>query len=111
LLGSPYLPENRAKYNAQSPASYFDKITTPTLIIQNAGDPNAAITQAYSLYHGLKDRGVKSRMVIYGIDGHGAADPFHQTNRHARTLSWINENCGSSRSGLANNVHSSTGSQ
>jgi dipeptidyl aminopeptidase/acylaminoacyl peptidase len=94
LLGSPHLPENRQKYVEQSPATYLSQATTPTLIMQNVGDPNATIGQAYTLYHALKDRGVKSRFIVFGIDGHGVSDPFLKQLSYARTLAWMNENCG-----------------
>ncbi len=93
LLGSPHLPQNRKKYLEQSPATYLDQATTPTLIMQNVGDDNAPVAQAYGLYHALKDRGIKSKFVIFGIDGHGPGDPFHERAAVIRTLAWINENC------------------
>jgi len=93
ILGSPHLPQNRQKYHEQSPISYLDRIVTPTLMMQNVGDPNATVGQAYTLYHALKDRGVKSKLVIFGIDGHGPGDPFHQRQAFVRTLAWMNENC------------------
>jgi dipeptidyl aminopeptidase/acylaminoacyl peptidase len=93
LLGSPHLAENRHKYLEQSPLSYLDQVTTPTLIMQNVGDPNAPVGQAYTLYHALKDRGVKTRFVVFGIDGHGPGDPFHAREAFKRTLGWMQENC------------------
>lgn len=93
ILGSPHLPQNQRKYREQSPISYLDRVVTPTLMMQNVGDPNATIGQAYTLYHALKDRGIKSKFVIFGIDGHGPGDPFHQREAFVRTLDWLNENC------------------
>jgi dipeptidyl aminopeptidase/acylaminoacyl peptidase len=93
LLGSPHLKENRRKYLEQSPASYLGDATTPTLVMHSTGDPNAPVTQAYALYHALKDRGVKTRFVIFGMDGHGPGDPFHERQAYVRTLAWMNENC------------------
>jgi dipeptidyl aminopeptidase/acylaminoacyl peptidase len=94
LLGSPHLPQNARKYLEQSPATYLDQATTPTLIMQNVGDNNAPVAQAYGLYHALRDRGIKTKFVIFGIDGHGPGDPYHERQAVVRTLAWINENCG-----------------
>lgn len=93
MLGSPHLEENRRKYREQSPMSGLDRAATPTLIMHNVGDPNAPIGQAYSLYHALKEHGVKTRMVVFGIDGHGPGDPYHEQQAYVRTLGWINGNC------------------
>jgi dipeptidyl aminopeptidase/acylaminoacyl peptidase len=93
LLGSPHLKANRDRYREQSPATYLFEATTPTLVMHSTGDPNAPVTQAYALYHALKDRGVKTRFVIFGMDGHGPGDPFHERQAYVRTLAWMNENC------------------
>jgi dipeptidyl aminopeptidase/acylaminoacyl peptidase len=93
LIGSPHLRDNRRKYLEQSPATYLDQATTPTLVMHSTGDDNAPVTQAYALYHALKDRGVKTKFVIFGMDGHGPGDPFHERQAYVRTLAWMNENC------------------
>jgi dipeptidyl aminopeptidase/acylaminoacyl peptidase len=101
LLGSPYLQGNHRKYLEQSPATYLDQATTPTLVMHSTGDDNAPVTQAYALYHALKDRGAKTKFVIFGMDGHGPGDPFHARQAYVRTLAWMNENC----AGVAHSGH------
>jgi dipeptidyl aminopeptidase/acylaminoacyl peptidase len=96
LLGSPYLEGNRKKYEEQSPETYLDQATTPTMILHNAGDDNAPVTQAYALFHALKDRGIKTRLIVFGTDGHEPGDPFHERQVVVRTLAWMQEHCGSS---------------
>ncbi len=97
LLGSPHLAQNRRKYQEQSPATYLDQATTPTLIMQNVGDTNAPVGQAYTLYHALKDRGVESRFILSDIDGHGHGDPLHERQAYVLSLAWMNEHCGPAR--------------
>jgi dipeptidyl aminopeptidase/acylaminoacyl peptidase len=94
LLGSPHVAQNRAKYIQQSPTSYLDKAKTPTLILQNAGDPNATVGQAYALYHALKDNGVKAKLLVSDLEGHSSPDPYHERQVFQLTLGWMNENCG-----------------
>jgi dipeptidyl aminopeptidase/acylaminoacyl peptidase len=94
ILGSPHLPANRQKYIDQSPRTYLDQATTPTLAMQNVGDPNAPVGQAYTLYHALKDRGVKSKLILFGVDGHGPGDLFHERQAYINTMDWMTENCG-----------------
>lgn len=94
LLGSPHLPANRASYIEQSPVTYLAQANTPTLVLQNVGDPNAGVTQAYALFHALRDRGVKSRLVLFGVDGHGLDEhPLLDRKSVALTLSWMEQNC------------------
>lgn len=94
MLGSPYVSDNIARYRETSPATYLKNAVTPTLIIHNVGDPNAPVTQSYTLYHALKDRGIKTKMVLRGIDGHGYGDPFSHKQVHSLTFQWLSENCG-----------------
>lgn len=93
MLGSPYVADNINAYRKQSPLTYIANAITPTLIIHNAGDPNAPVSQSYTLYHALKDRGVKTKMILRGIDGHGYGDPFSYRQVHSATLEWLQQNC------------------
>lgn len=93
MLGSPYVADNMSKYRKVSPLTYLHQATTPTLIIHNVGDPNAPVTQSYTLYHALKDRGVKTKMLLRGIDGHGYGDPFSYRQVHSATIKWLQDNC------------------
>ena len=97
LLGSPYVGDNAVKYAKQSPVANLKQASTPTLIIHNVGDPNAPVTQSYTLYHALRDRGVKARMLLRGIDGHGYGDPFSYRQVHSATLGWLRDNCTAAR--------------
>lgn len=97
MLGSPYAGDNIARYRKASPLSYLQNAVTPTLIIHNVGDPNAPVTQSLTLYHALKDRGVDTRLLLRGIDGHGYGDPFSHRQVHAATLQWLTQKCPASR--------------
>jgi len=63
------------------------------MVIHNAGDPNAPVTQALTLYHLLKERGVKTKMVLRAIDSHDFGSPFDHKQMYDLPLKWITENC------------------
>src|SRR5262249_23692717 len=73
----------------QSPISYASKIRTPTLIMQNMGDYRVTPTQAFKLYHVLKDNGVETRFIGYPLTGHNASDPVHQRDVQRRWMDWV----------------------
>ena len=58
--GSPYTGDWMRHFVEQSPMTYYDKMVTPTMVLQDVGDYRVTITQGYQLYHALKDRGVKT---------------------------------------------------
>jgi dipeptidyl aminopeptidase/acylaminoacyl peptidase len=88
--GSPWTSPDRMKaYMDQSPISYAHKIRTPTLVMTNMGDYRVTPTQAFKLYHVLKDNGVETKFVGYPLHGHNAADPVHQRDVQRRWMQWI----------------------
>jgi len=71
----------------QSPIAYFDKVTTPTLIIHSEGDLRCNIEQGEQVFAALQQRGIESRFVRYpqstshGLSRGGPADlRIHRLN-------------------------------
>ena len=75
VTGSPYVGNNMKAYVEQSPITYVNQISTPTLIMSDTGDDRVPITQSYRLYHALKDHGVTTQFIAYPIPGHVPWDP------------------------------------
>lgn len=92
LGGSPWLNNNFTNYWRQSPISYADRVRTPTLILQNMGDPEVPYTGSYSLYRALRDNGVPVKFVVYPLQGHGfGGEPVQQRDTLRRWIAWIDE--------------------
>ncbi len=89
--GSPYTGDWMKHWVAQSPITYFDKMVTPTLVLQDTGDYRVTITQGYELYHALKDRGVRTEFYAYPIGGHSPADPVRMRDVYRRWVEWLDE--------------------
>ena len=49
----------------QSPAAYFDKVKTPTLVIHSEGDLRCNVEQGEQVFYVLKSRGIETRFVRY----------------------------------------------
>ena len=97
--GAPWTsPERMKAYIDQSPITYAAKIRTPTLIMSNMGDYRVPPTQAFKLYHALKDNGVETRFIGYPLSGHNAADPVHQRDVQRRWMEWIAQHLGAAPS-------------
>lgn len=88
--GAPSTNAERMRlYLDQSPITYAADIRTPTLILQNMGDYRVTPTQAFKLYHALKDNGVETQFIGYPLTGHNAIDPVHQRDVQRRWMDWI----------------------
>ena len=93
LLGSPHTAAGHEIYAQQSPTSYLHQATTPTLVFHNVGDDNAPITQAYELWHALRDNHTEAQFVAFDVDGHDPRDPLREKQMLSRTLEWIDKHC------------------
>ncbi len=87
--GSPYSKDNAKAFLEQSPITYAPQIKTPTLIMCDTGDFRVPITQAYELYHALKDNGVPVRFFAYPVRGHFPSDPVRQADVYRRWTEWL----------------------
>ena len=65
------------------------KMRTPTLIWCDLGDYGVPITQAYKLYHALKDNGVTVKFVAYPVMGSRPADPIRARDVWRRWTAWV----------------------
>jgi dipeptidyl aminopeptidase/acylaminoacyl peptidase len=85
----PYTPEARAKYWAESPIAYVDNIRTPTLILSDTRDPRVPVSQAYTFYHALRDRGVPVQFTAFPRYGHLPSDPIGREQALKAWAGWI----------------------
>lgn len=90
--GSPFSsPEILQAYREQAPITYAVNIKAPTLILHNTGDQRVPITESFRIYHTLRDKGVKTKFIVYPISGHETSDPVHQRDVDRRFVAWIKE--------------------
>ena len=87
--GSPYSKDNAKAFLEQSPITYAAQIKTPTLIMCDTGDFRVPITQAYELYHAIKDNGVPVKFFAYPVGGHFPNDPVRQADVYRRWTEWL----------------------
>jgi dipeptidyl aminopeptidase/acylaminoacyl peptidase len=71
---------------------YADQITTPTLILHDAGDPRAPIAASYALYHALKDDGVPVKFIAVPVLGHEPdAFPVQLSDEYKYWVDWFDQ--------------------
>lgn len=86
---SPFIGDNMKAYAQQSPISYLWKAKAPTLIMSDVGDWRVTTTQAYKLYHALRDNGVPVKFVAFPVPGHSPADPIRSRDVWRRWTAWL----------------------
>jgi len=77
----------------QSPIAYFQKVTTPTLIIHSEGDLRCNIEQSEEVFTALQQQGVESRFVRYpSSTSHGmsrSGPPDLRLHRLGEIVGWM----------------------
>ncbi|MEF8853794.1 MAG: S9 family peptidase, partial [Haloarculaceae archaeon] len=75
-----------------SPASYCDRVRTPTLVLHSDDDYRTPANTAELFYRGLRKHGVDTRMVRYPREGHElsrSGEPGHVVDRIERIGRWF----------------------
>ena len=87
--GSPWRDDYRDIWRTQSPITYAGKVTAPTLIMGDVGDPNVPLLNSYEWYHALRDAGVETEFYAYPVDTHFPRDIVRTTDVYSRWVDWL----------------------
>jgi dipeptidyl aminopeptidase/acylaminoacyl peptidase len=85
--GSPW--DNPEGYRKESPYSFVQNVTTPTLIIHGEQDTTDPISESMMFYQALKERGVTVRFLRFPREPHGFREPHHQRIRDVEEITWL----------------------
>jgi dipeptidyl aminopeptidase/acylaminoacyl peptidase len=87
----------------QSPISYAPKAMTPVLIVEGLGDTEDPPSQAFELYHSLREAGDQVELVLYPRDsdpeaarnfyGEVSIEPWHGLDLRKRMLEFMSRAC------------------
>jgi len=72
-----------------SPLKYADRVTTPTLFIQNEKDYRCPIEQAEQMFTALCEHGVDSRMIVNYGASHGGLNPAQRRHNFEEIMKWF----------------------
>jgi len=87
LKATPWSDE--AIYKKTSPMTNINKAQTPTLIQHGEFDRRVPIANAYELLQGLRDKGVKSELIVYKGFGHGINKPKERLAANWHNWQWF----------------------
>lgn len=74
-----------------SPITYVENVKTPTLILSNTGDERVPISQSYTYFRALQDRGIESKFIVFPITGHIPTDPIRTKEMNRYILEWLDK--------------------
>ena len=74
-----------------SPITYAENVKTPTLILSNTGDERVPISQSYTYFRVLQDKGTESKFIVFPIAGHTPTDPIRTKEMNRYILDWLDK--------------------
>lgn len=83
-----------AYQHEQSPLTWADNITTPTLIIHSERDFRCPLEQGQRLFARLRRNGVPAKLLVFPGEGHEltrSGQPRHRVQRFEHILAWWDE--------------------
>ncbi|MET0591924.1 MAG: prolyl oligopeptidase family serine peptidase [Polyangiaceae bacterium] len=75
-----------------SPITYIDKVKAPLLLIQGANDPRVPVGEAIQMHEALEKRGVKSPLIIFPDEGHGAQKRENKVLQIGHSIDFFEKN-------------------
>lgn len=91
FFGDEYVGDSA---HEQSPLTWADDITTPTLVIHSERDLRCPLEQGQRLFARLRRNGVKTRLLVFPGEGHELSrtgQPRHRVQRFEHILAWWEE--------------------
>ncbi len=76
-------------YRRVSAITFIKQAKTPTFIYVGERDIEVPPTQSVEYWHGLKEHGVPTSLVIYPDEGHGIRAPANAIDVRRRTIEWF----------------------
>ncbi len=74
-----------------SPITYIDRVKAPLLIIAGANDPRVPVGEAIQMHDALTARGLKSPLIIFPDEGHGAAKRANQVVQAGASIEFFEQ--------------------
>jgi dipeptidyl aminopeptidase/acylaminoacyl peptidase len=80
---------HRARYEAQSPHTAVDRITTPMLVIHGERDHRVPVGEALRLWADLMRRGVEAKFLYFPDENHWILKPQHARVWYETVFAWL----------------------
>jgi dipeptidyl aminopeptidase/acylaminoacyl peptidase len=79
-----------------SPVTHVDRIRAPLLLVHGANDPRVPLSEAEQIHEALRERGVRTELLVYGDEGHGLQKLSNKLDAYPRVVAFIDEILGRS---------------
>ena len=82
-----------------SPITHVDAIRAPLFLIHGANDPRVPLSEAEQIHAALRERGIRTELLVYDDEGHGLQKLPNKLDAYPRAVAFIDEILGRDVSG------------
>ena len=86
-----WLEHDRAMLLEASPITHVERIRAPLFVIHGANDPRVPVGEAEQIHGVLRDKGVRTELVVYPDEGHGLARLANRLDAYPRAADFLDE--------------------
>ncbi|MFA9432197.1 alpha/beta fold hydrolase [Egicoccus sp. AB-alg2] len=74
-----------------SPITYVDELRAPLFIVHGANDPRVPLSEAEQLHAVLRERGVRSELLVYADEGHGLSKLANRIDCYPQVAAFLHD--------------------
>lgn len=72
-----------------SPLNFVENIKSPLFLVHGANDPRVPLTEAEQIYNQLKERGVRTELLVYLDEGHSIAKLKNREDAYSKIVVFL----------------------
>ncbi len=91
FFGTPWDPKAREIMIRQSPLTYADRVTAPTLFINGEIDQRVPYSEAQQMYVALKKNGIPTKVILYSGQPHAISGSWNVVHRMHNERQWLDQ--------------------
>ena len=74
-----------------SPITHVDSIRAPLFLIHGANDPRVPLGEAEQIHAALRERGIRTELLVYNDEGHGLQKLPNKLDAYPRAVAFVDE--------------------
>jgi dipeptidyl aminopeptidase/acylaminoacyl peptidase len=74
-----------------SPITHVDRIRAPLFIVHGANDPRVPLGEAEQIHRALRERGIRTELLVYHDEGHGLNRLENRLDAYPRAVAFLEE--------------------
>ena len=85
------LEHDREFLHEVSPLTHIERMRAPLFLIHGANDPRVPLGEAEQIHRVLRERGIRTELLVYGDEGHGLNKLANRLDAYPKAVAFLEE--------------------